>query len=378
MALGAHAGALARHRAAATAASLARAARDRRAAVAGLPPRARSRRTSATPLDPALAIAWVLGAACAIGRRVAGEVPSPRRAHPRGWRGSRHVPHVRVVLGARSRADATAGRDRHDGADAARAALAAEARAAPVELGGRARGAAAQAARSGDRVGAGGGLAALAYAAMTRPLHETISGFFVDARLPGGRRHQRRQRHPRRFPRLRYAGRDHRARCGRRRGVFAAAPIPAGARKHRAAAAAARAKRAYGCRRPARARGAHARHVRGDRGLRALPAVPRTQPSGRRIRCGHRARGRVHPAVHGRRHALGRGADRAPARAADGYRARDRRGDRRRRVAVRASVPHVARRAPRAAARSASCISRARSCSTSACSCSSSARPRCS
>ena len=72
---------------------------------------ARQPRLAAT-FDAALALVWAVGAACAIGCGVAGEVPSPRRAHARGRRGARHVHHVRLVLGARSRAHAAPRRDR--------------------------------------------------------------------------------------------------------------------------------------------------------------------------------------------------------------------------------------------------------------------------
>ena len=59
-------------------------------------------------------------------------------------------------------------------------------------------------------------------------------------RLRRGRRHQRRQRHPGRFPRLRHAWRDHGARRRRADRLRAAAPLPPGAREHRSPRAAAR------------------------------------------------------------------------------------------------------------------------------------------
>ena len=61
-------------------------------------------------------------------------------------------------------------------------------------------------------IAAGIGMALLAYAVMTRPMPDIASRRVRRARLSGGRRHQCRQRHPGRFPRLRHARRDHRAR----------------------------------------------------------------------------------------------------------------------------------------------------------------------
>ena len=77
--------------------------------------------------------------------------------------------------------------------------------------------------------------------------------FLPDARLSGRRRHQRRQRHTGRFSRFRHPRRDHCACLGRGRCVFIAATLQAGTRKHGAAAAAAHAERACRRRRPARA-----------------------------------------------------------------------------------------------------------------------------
>ena len=94
-------------------------------------------------------------------------------------------------------------------------------------------------ATSCSRSCAGAGLAALSYAMLTRPAPQSISPFFLEQRAARRRRHQRRQRDARRLPRLRHAGRDHRARRRRAHRLRAAAPLPAAAREHRAAASAA-------------------------------------------------------------------------------------------------------------------------------------------
>ena len=87
---------------------------------------------------------------------------------------------------------------------------------------------------------AGAGLATLAYAVMTRPPPDSISRFFVENAYIAGRRHQRRQRHPGRLPRLRHARRDHGARRRRADRLRAAAAVPPGSREHPGPRAAAR------------------------------------------------------------------------------------------------------------------------------------------
>ena len=69
---------------------------------------------------------------------------------------------------------------------------------------------------------------------LTRQAPQSISPFFIEKRVAGGRRHQRRQRDAGRLPRLRHAGRDHRAGHRRAHRLRAAAPLPAAARGHRA------------------------------------------------------------------------------------------------------------------------------------------------
>ena len=184
---------------------------------------------------------------------------------------------------------------------------------------------------------------------MTRPPHETISRVLRRARLPGGRRHQRRQRDPGRLPRLRHARRDHRARAWSRwRCIRCCADsgrrAKASSRRRSSATQNARVTAADDLLVPAvLMRGMFAR----DRRLRAVPAVPRAQPPGRRLRRRHRARGRrsscsTWPAA--------RAGSRSGSRSgpcADGHRARVAAAHGRRRVVVRASVPHVARRAHR-------------------------------
>ena len=89
-------------------------------------------------------------------------------------------------------------------------------------------------------VAAGGGLAALSYAMLTRPAPQSISPFFLDRALPEGGGTNVVNVMLVDFRALRHAGRDHRA--GRRGAdrLRAAAPLPAAARERRAAAPAAR------------------------------------------------------------------------------------------------------------------------------------------
>ena len=60
-------------------------------------------------------------------RGLSGQVPPPRGHGPAGRSRARHLHHLRLVLGARPRHHPASRRDRHDGADPARPALAAEA-----------------------------------------------------------------------------------------------------------------------------------------------------------------------------------------------------------------------------------------------------------
>ena len=114
-----------------------------------------------TPLDPALLLVWAGRRGLRGRRRLAGQVPPAGGADPDGRRRSGHLPHLRLVLGARPGADPAAGRDRHHGADAARPALAAAARRAASRDGDRAAGARCAALRDlAVAVLAGGGLAA--------------------------------------------------------------------------------------------------------------------------------------------------------------------------------------------------------------------------
>ncbi len=288
------------------------------------------------------------------------------------------MPHVRLVLGAGPGTHAIAGGDRHDGADAARVALAPEARAVPVELGGRARGAAAQATRPGDRHGSRSRPCGARVRGDDAALQRTIADFFVTRAYPEGG-----GTNVVNVILVDFRGFDTLGEIT----VLATVAVavysllrrfrPARESIERLPQQRAQSAR-DGCAGPARPRRHHARHVRRDCGFRALPVAARTQPPRRRLHRRNCARRRVHPAVHGRRHALVRRSPRAPAGSADGLRARNRSGDRSRRMVVRASFPDVARRTRRSATRRRGCICRARSCSTSASSCSLSARRRCS
>ena len=176
---------------------------------------------------------------------------------------------------------------------------------------------------------AGVGLAALALAAMQRPGSRQHFAVFRRERLHQGRRNQCGERHPRGFPRLRYARRDHgaRGRCTDR--LCVAAPLPSGARKHSRSRTAACAGRL----RPRASRSPEGRHrkghdgycsadngaaVSGDRRNGHLPALAGARPSGRRLRRWPHHGGCIHPAVHGSRHDLGGGAPARHAGALDG------------------------------------------------------------
>ena len=92
----------------------------------------------------------------------------------------------------------------------------------------------AAAATSSSPSPAASGMPAIAYAVMTRRSTARRRRLFPRARLRRGRRHQRRQRDPRRLPRLRHLGRDHRARHRRADRLRAAAAVPPGAGERRA------------------------------------------------------------------------------------------------------------------------------------------------
>ena len=92
-------------------------------------------------------------------------------------------------------------------------------------------------------VTAGAGMAALAFGVMTRFPPELLAQHFLERAYTRRRRHQRRQRDPGRFPRLRYPGRDHRARRGGADRLRAAAALPPGPRQRGHPGAAARPER---------------------------------------------------------------------------------------------------------------------------------------
>ena len=177
-------------------------------------------------------------------RRLSGQVSPPRGADPARRRRPRHLRQLRLAVGARSRADAARRRDRDHGAPPARPALAAQthsrrstprrARHDPMASRPRLR----------DRARRrSAGWRRSPIAAMTRPAPDSISRYLRGERLHEGRRHQRRQRHPGRLPRLRHPRRDHRARRRRADRLRAAAAVPPGAREHPGSRAAARPER---------------------------------------------------------------------------------------------------------------------------------------
>ena len=188
-------------------------------------------------IDPAFALMWAVGVACALGAAYRPSFIAWLRSSCSAARGSSPAS-LRLALRAGSRVDAAGGRDRDHGAASARVALAPQAHRADGPATPRARIrwyrvrdliiAALRARPGGDRLCGDDAAAARKHLAVLRR-----------ERLPGGRRHQRRQRHPGGFPRLRHLGRDHRARRRGAHRVRAVAPIPAGAREHRVAGAAA-------------------------------------------------------------------------------------------------------------------------------------------
>ena len=154
-----------------------------------------ARRRATAPLlagvDPAFALLWVDRRGVRDRRGVAGEVPPPRRADHARRRRARHLPHVRLVLRARSRAHAARGRDRDHRADPARPALAAQAHRRSIDA---ARTPRARAAARGARPRARGRSPAPAWRrsptrCMTRPLPRSISPLLPRARAARGRRH---------------------------------------------------------------------------------------------------------------------------------------------------------------------------------------------
>ena len=150
----------------------------------------------------------------------------------------------------------------------------------------------------------------------------TVSDTMIEQALPGGRRAQRRQRDPRRHPRLRHARRDH-ACWPPRRSAPSPSPGPGGAPAGPAVATRhAGAPPAAGAADPPgddRRVGAH--RVRRRDGRLAVAAVRRAQPARRRLRRRHRRRRRGRPALRRRRprarsagsRAAGRGWSSAPA-----------------------------------------------------------------
>ena len=159
--------------------------------------------------SPEFVLLWSIGMRVRGGRRLAGQVPSAGRADDAGGRRPRHLPDLRLVLGARPRADAARRRGRDHRAVPARPALAAQAHRAPddprtprpravatlarlrARRAGRRRPGRARL-RDADAAGAAKHLAVL-----------------PRARVARRRRHQRRQRDAGRLPRLRHARRDH-------------------------------------------------------------------------------------------------------------------------------------------------------------------------
>ena len=349
-----------------------------RAARLGRPRRACRRR-------PRSSLLWLIGCACAIGAAWQAKFHRLAALTMLGGRRPRHLPHLRLVLRARSRADparrsrssrrccscsACAGCRSASEQDDPRTPLRARMRGARATSCSRSRAGAGLAAlvlRDADAARAAEHLAVLPRAARCREGGGTnvVNVMLVDFRG---------------FDTL---GEITVLGVGRADGVRAAAPLPAAAREHRAAAAAARAaarrrrptssSRARRRRRRARlhagARRARAAAAAGRGRGRRAPVPARPQRAGRRLRRRPGGRDRASHAVHGRRHALGRGAHAAASAALDRAsaccsRARTGLGA----LAVRLSVPDHPHRARRRCRCSARCTCRARRSSTSACS----------
>ena len=138
-------------------------------------------------------------------------------------------------------------------------------------------------------VAAGAGLSTIAYAMMMRPPPDGISRFFLErAQLKVAA--QRRQRHPRRLPRLRHARRNHRARHRGAHCLCTAASVPTGAREYRRSrsSSASRmhmmpaiqtANRRYHRRLPAGTVRHHASDVSGHRDVGGVSVPARTRPA---------------------------------------------------------------------------------------------------
>ena len=78
-------------------------------------------------IDPAFALIWLIGMVCAVGAAYQAKFHRLAALVLLGGAGSRHLPHLRLAFGARSRRDAAPRRNRHHRAHPARPALAAEA-----------------------------------------------------------------------------------------------------------------------------------------------------------------------------------------------------------------------------------------------------------
>ena len=171
-------------------------------------------------------------------------------------------------------------------------------------------------------VASGAGLAAIAYAVMTRPLPDNpISRYFMERAYPEGG-----GTNVVNVILVDFRGFDTLGEIAvlgvvGARGVRALAPLPPRAGKHRTAAAAEGAERGERRRGPARPGDHHAPHVPRDGAPRGVSPAARPQPARRRLRRRAHARHRGDPAVHGGRHALGRIAARHPAGALDRRRA---------------------------------------------------------
>ena len=133
-------------------------------------------------LDLAFALVWAVGIACALGAAYQAKFHRFAALILLGRRWPRHLRQLRLAVRARSRADAARRRDRDHGAAAARPALAAQA-----HRGNRAwrtlaatHSMVSRSATSPIALGAGAGLAALAYAVMTRPPPDSIARYFVE------------------------------------------------------------------------------------------------------------------------------------------------------------------------------------------------------
>ena len=350
--------ALARHRAACSRSCAAGARGAHRALACAADARASLRgAVCVTGVDPAFALVWPIGIACAHRRRLSGEVPPPRRAGAARRRRARHLHHLRLVLRARSRADPAAGRDRHHGADPARPALAAEAasrrspatrsrsraaapRPRPRHRGRRRRRHAAHRLCGHDPAAAERPSRATSWSTPIRkaaaPTSSTSSWSTSAASTPSARSPCSASSALTVFALLR------RFRPAPDSVEIAgAAAHPERVRRRRARPQA----RRHGQRLSAGPLGHHAVAVPGDHRVRGLPVPARPRPAGRRLRRRHRDGGRLHPAVHGRRHALGRGPAAHPAGALDRRRPAARRRDRGRLLAVRLSVPDARLRA---------------------------------